>query len=213
MHALNHLFDNNRAWANDINAREPGFFEKLESQQSPEYLWIGCADSRVPANQIINLRPGEVFVHRNVANIVVHTDFNCLSCIQFAVEILQVKHIIICGHYGCGGVKAALHDHHLGLIDNWLRHVRDVYQKYQGLLDAIPDETEQLNRLCELNIIEQVSNVCHTTIVQSAWRRGQKLAVHGWIYSLHNGLLQDLTVGIEGPDELPVRRQTASDTI
>lgn len=202
MRILKHLFDNNRAWANKINQRDPQFFEKLAAQQSPEYLWIGCADSRVPANEIIGLLPGEVFVQRNVANIVVHTDFNCLSCIQYAVEMLQVKHIIVCGHYGCGGVRAAMQNNQLGLIDNWLRHIKDVYQKYEEILDSIPDENERVNKLCELNVIEQVNNVCHTTIVQSAWNRGQELAVHGWIYGLHDGLLQDLDVCITKPEEI-----------
>jgi len=203
MRVLKHLFDNNRAWATNIKQHDPDFFGKLAAQQSPEYLWIGCADSRVPANEIIGLLPGEVFVHRNVANIVVHTDFNCLSCIQYAVEMLQVKHIIVCGHYGCGGVKAATQANQLGLIDNWLRHIKDIYQKYQDSLDAIPDETDRVDRLCELNVIEQVNNVCHTTIVQSAWSRGQALAVHGWIYDLHDGLLQDLDVCITRPEEIP----------
>ncbi len=202
MRVLKHLFDNNRAWATRINQRDPQFFEKLAAQQSPEYLWIGCADSRVPANEIIGLLPGEVFVQRNVANIVVHTDFNCLSCIQYAVEMLQVKHIIVCGHYGCGGVRAAMQNNQLGLIDNWLRHIKDVYQKYEEILDSIPDENERVNKLCELNVIEQVNNVCHTTIVQSAWNRGQELAVHGWIYGLHDGLLQDLDVCITKPEEI-----------
>lgn len=200
---LNHLFQNNREWAHDITQRHPEFFKTLAAQQSPEYLWIGCADSRVPANEIIGLLPGEVFVHRNVANVVVHTDFNCLSCIQFAVEILQVKHIIVCGHYGCGGVKAAMQNNQLGLIDNWLRHIKDVYQKYRDVLEAIPDDSERLARLCELNVIEQVSNVCHTTIVQNAWSRHQNLTVHGWIYSLHDGLLQDLKVSVAKPDDIP----------
>lgn len=202
MHVLEHLFENNRTWASDIKAHTPEFFENLEGQQSPEYLWIGCADSRVPANQIIGLPPGEVFVHRNVANLVIHTDFNCLSCIQYAVEILQVKHIIVCGHYGCGGVKAAIQNSRLGLIDNWLRHVKDVYQKHQAILDAIADETERLNRLCELNVIEQVNNVCHTTIIRDAWARGQYVAVHGWVYSLHDGLLRDLHIDVEKMAEI-----------
>ncbi len=199
---LEHLFQNNRTWSNEIKRRDPEFFGKLAAQQSPEYLWIGCADSRVPANEIIGLLPGEVFVHRNVANIVIHTDFNCLSCIQFAVEMLQIKHIIVCGHYGCGGVKAAMQSSQLGLIDNWLRYIKDIYQKYQDVLEAIPEEPERLARLCELNVVEQVSNVCHTTIVQSAWDRGQTLAVHGWIYDLSDGLLQDLNVRITKPEEL-----------
>ncbi len=202
MPVLKHLFQNNRAWASRIKERNPHFFETLEAQQSPQYLWIGCADSRVPANEIIGLLPGEVFVHRNVGNIVVHTDFNCLSCIQYAVEILQVKHIIVCGHYGCGGVKAAMQNNQLGLIDNWLRHIKDVYQKYQETLEAIPDDADRLARLCEFNVFEQVKNVCHTTIVQSAWNRGQELAVHGWIYHLHDGLIQDLNVHIARMDDI-----------
>jgi len=200
---LEHLLHNNRAWADTIKHQDPRFFEKLVAQQSPEYMWIGCADSRVPANEIIGLLPGEVFVHRNVGNLVVHTDFNCLSCIQFAVEVLQVKHIIVCGHYGCGGVKAAMQNSHLGLIDNWLRHIRNIYLKYQPTLDAMSDESERLARLCELNVVEQVRNVCQTTIVQSAWERGQKLTVHGWIYHLHDGLLQDLKVRATKPDDIP----------
>ena len=203
MRKLRHLFENNRRWAHDTTARDPDLFQKLAAQQAPEYMWIGCADSRVPANEIIGVLPGEVFVHRNVANIVVHTDFNCLSCIQYAVEILKVKHIIVCGHYGCGGVKAAMQNNQLGLIDNWLRHIKDIYLKYQDELDSIPAETDRIDRLCELNVIEQVNNVCHTTIVQSAWNREQSLTVHGWIYDLHDGLLQDLDVCIEKPEEIP----------
>jgi carbonic anhydrase len=203
MPTVEHLFQNNRAWANDIKRGDPDFFQKLAAQQAPEYFWIGCADSRVPANEIIGLLPGEVFVHRNVANVVVHTDFNCLSCLQFAVEILQVKHIIVCGHYGCGGVKASMQHNQLGLIDNWLRHIKDVYHKYQAILEAISEDEKRLARLCELNVVEQVSNVCHTTIVQSAWKRGQALAVHGWIYDLHDGLLQDLQISITQPEEIP----------
>jgi carbonic anhydrase len=213
MRVLKHLFESNRAWANRIKQGDPDFFEKLAVQQSPEYLWIGCADSRVPANQIIGLLPGQVFVHRNVANIVVHTDFNCLSCIQYAVEVLQVKHIIVCGHYGCGGVRAAMQNSHLGLIDNWLRHIRDVYQKYQDVVDAVPEETRRVDRLCELNVVEQVRNVSHTTIVQNAWSRGQELAVHGWIYDLHDGLLQDLNVCITKPEEIPSSYRLDSHTI
>lgn len=207
MRILKHLFQNNQAWAKKIKERDPDFFEKLATQQSPDYLWIGCSDSRVPANEIIGLLPGEVFVHRNVANVVIHTDFNCLSCIQFAVEVLQVKHIIVCGHYGCGGVKAAMHNNQMGLIDNWLRHIKDVYHKYQATLDAIPVATARIDKLCELNVIEQVNNVCHTTIVQSAWARGQELAVHGWIYDLHDGLLRDLNVCITKPEEIPALYQ------
>lgn len=210
MSDLDHLFTNNRAWSSGIKERDPQFFEKLAAQQSPEYLWIGCADSRVPANEIIGLLPGEVFVHRNVANVVVHTDFNCLSCIQFAVEVLKVKHIIVCGHYGCGGVRAAMQNNQLGLIDNWLRHIKDVYQKHFDELEAIADENDRVNRLCELNVIEQVNNVCHTTIVQSAWARGHNLAVHGWIYALHDGLLQDLNFRITKPEEIASLYQMAT---
>lgn len=202
MSILSHLFDNNRLWAEQMCADDPDFFLKLSHQQSPEYLWIGCSDSRVPANQIVGLPPGELFVHRNVANVVVHTDLNCLSVMQFAVDALHVKHIIVCGHYGCGGVRAALHDDRLGLIDNWLRHVQDVYQKHRALLANISDSVEQSNRLCELNVIEQVVDVCQTTIVQDAWARGQTLAVHGWIYGLHDGLLRDLNMTVTSPDEL-----------
>ena len=197
---LKHLFDNNQAWADQMLEHDPEFFQRLSRQQSPEYLWIGCADSRVPANEIIGLLPGEVFVHRNVANIVVHTDLNCLSVIQYAVEVLQVKHIIVCGHYGCGGVKAALQNQELGLIDNWLRNIKDIYQKHQGELELLT-ESQRTDRLCELNVIEQVFNVCHTTIVQKAWKRGQQLAVHGWIYGLNNGLLKDLNVVITSQEE------------
>lgn len=185
-----------------MTTHDPDFFRKLAGQQTPEYLWIGCSDSRVPANEIIGLLPGEVFVHRNVANIVVHTDLICLSVIQYAVEVLKVKHIIVCGHYGCGGVRAATESRELGLIDNWLRHIKDIYQKHSPLLEAILDEQQRANRLCELNVIEQAKNVCHTTIVQRAWERGQSLAVHGWIYGLHDGFLKDLRVSITSPDEI-----------
>ena len=192
MRILPHLFANNRAWSEQIEKEQPGFFQTLARQQNPEYLWIGCADSRVPANQIVGLLPGELFVHRNVANLVVHTDLNCLSVMQFAVDVLQVKHIIVCGHYGCGGVRAALLQSRLGLIDNWLRHIQDVAQKHERLLAPLTDETERVAKLCELNIIEQVMNVCQTTIVQDAWERGQSLSVHGWIYDIQDGLLRDL---------------------
>jgi carbonic anhydrase len=194
MKFLKPLFDNNRAWAERIEREQPGFFEQLSKQQNPEYLWIGCADSRVPANEIINLPPGEVFVHRNIANLVVHTDLNCLSVIQYAVAVLKVKHIIVCGHYGCGGVRAALEDDNHGLIDNWLRHIRDVYRFHRDTLDPIGDPDARRDRLCELNVIEQVSNVCNTTMVRDAWAAGQQLAVHGWIYRLEDGLLHDLDV-------------------
>ncbi len=193
---LEHLFTQNREWARAISTRDPQFFRKLSEQQAPEYLWIGCADSRVPANEIVDLLPGELFVHRNVANLVIHTDFNCLSVIEYAVAVLRVKHIIVCGHYGCGGVRAALQDRRLGLIDNWLRHIRDVRQRHRAELDALPSEDAQVDRLCELNVAEQVLNVCQTTMVQSAWEEGRKLEVHGWIYSLQDGLLRDLAVGV-----------------
>jgi carbonic anhydrase len=202
MHTLNHLFDNNRLWAEQMCADNPDFFVKLSQQQSPEYLWIGCSDSRVPANQIVGLLPGELFVHRNVANVVVHTDLNCLSVMQFAVDVLRVKHIIVCGHYNCGGVRAALRNDRLGLIDNWLRHVQDVQQKHRALLAEITDETAQSNQLCELNVIEQVVNVCQTTVIQEAWARGQVLAVHAWIYGLQDGRLRDLNMTVTRPDEL-----------
>jgi carbonic anhydrase len=202
MRVLKHLFDNNRAWAEQMRSTDPDFFEKLATQQAPDYLWIGCSDSRVPANQIVGLLPGQLFVHRNVANVVVHTDFNCLSVIQFAVEILAVKPIIVCGHYCCGGMRAALLDSELGLIDNWLRHIRDVHQKHEDALKAISSESERLDRLCELNVIEQVSNVCYTTSVQSAWRRGRSLAVHGWIYGIQDGLLRDLNVCVTSQEEI-----------
>jgi carbonic anhydrase len=202
MRTLKHLFDSNRAWAARIRASDPGFFEKLAAQQAPEYLWIGCSDSRVPANDIVGLLPGQLFVHRNVANVVVHTDFNCLSVIEYAVEVLQVKHIIVCGHYGCGGVRAALGDSELGLIDNWLRHVRDVHQQHERALRLIEDESRRVDRLCELNVIEQVSNVCYTTSVQSAWRQGRPLTVHGWIYGIQDGLLRDLNVCVSSQEEI-----------
>jgi carbonic anhydrase len=203
MRTLKHLIERNRAWADKMTTQDPQFFERLASLQNPTYLWIGCSDSRVPANQIIGLLPGEVFVHRNIANVVVHTDLNCLSVIQYAVEVLNVEHIIVTGHYGCGGVRAAMQNQELGLIDNWLRHIKDVYQKHEHDLDSIQDEARRFDRFCELNVIEQVANVCHTTIVQGAWRRGQTLSVHGFIYGLQNGLLRDLNITISGADELP----------
>ena len=194
MSVLNHLFESNRVWAAKIRSEDPEFFQKLSRQQSPRYLWIGCSDSRVPANQIVGLLPGELFVHRNVANLVVHTDLNCLSVMQFAVDVLKVRHVIVCGHYGCGGIMAALRRDRLGLIDNWLRHVQDVFQKHETHLNSLGSITAAANRLCELNVIEQVLNVCQTTIVQDAWQRGQELSVHGWIYSLDDGLLRDLNM-------------------
>jgi carbonic anhydrase len=197
MRSLEHLFDNNRSWAAELTSGDPAFFERLAGQQEPEYLWIGCSDSRVPANQIVGLAPGQLFVHRNVSNVVVHTDLNCLSVLQFAVDVLGVDHVIVCGHYGCGGVLAALRGEKLGLIDNWLRHVQDVRAKHRDAIDALADEPARLARLCELNVIEQVRNVGDTTVVRDAWRRGQELAVHGWIYDVHDGLLRDLGVTLD----------------
>jgi len=191
---LDHLLESNRQWAEQITAEQPDFFKQLARQQKPELLWIGCADSRVPANEIMGLLPGEVFVHRNVANLVVHTDLNCLSVIQFAVDVLKVKHIIVTGHYGCGGVAAALSNQRLGLIDNWLRHIQDVLKIYRRYFDALPDDTARLNRLCEVNVMAQVLNLAETTIVQNAWERGQDVSLHGWIYGLDNGILKDLEV-------------------
>jgi len=188
---LKHLFDSNLAWASSIKEKDPDFFKRLSKQQDPEYLWIGCSDSRVPANQIINLQPGEVFVHRNIANVVVHTDLNCLSVIQFAVDVLKVKHIIVCGHYGCGGIKAALENQENGLIDNWLRHVKDVIRFNAEKIDGL-EHNEKLDLLCELNVKEQVTNICNTTIVQNAWKQGKDLSVHGLIYSIENGILKNL---------------------
>jgi carbonic anhydrase len=201
MRILNHLFENNKAWAGRIREQDPEFFLKLSRQQLPGYLWIGCSDSRVPANEIVGLLPGELFVHRNIANLVVHTDLNCLSVMQFAVDILKVRHIIVCGHYGCSGVQAALRDERLGLSDNWLRHLQDVRQKHQKALARAGGAAEASDRLCELNVIEQVANVCHTTIVRDAWERGQELTVHGWIYALRDGLLRDLKVTVTSLNE------------
>jgi carbonic anhydrase len=202
MRTLKRLIENNQAWSHGIRQKDPAFFEKLSHQQSPEYLWIGCADSRVPANEIVGLMPGELFVHRNVANLVVHTDLNCLSVIQYAVDVLKVKHIIVCGHYGCGGVRAVVDKKNFGLIDNWLRHIQDVHEKHDAFLTGYSDAEQRAARLSELNVIEQVRNVCFTTIVQAAWARGQELDVHGWIYGLRDGLLRDLNIGIVGPDEI-----------
>ena len=200
---MNTLIENNRAWASGIKSKDPQFFEKLARQQRPEYLWIGCADSRVPANQIVGLLPGELFVHRNVANLVVHTDLNCLSAIQYAVDVLKVKHIIVCGHYGCGGVATAISERPSGLIDNWLLHVKDMYYRNQSAFVDCADDSERINRLCEMNVIEQVNNVCHTSILQAAWQRGQDLQVHGWIYSIADGLLKDLDVTFSTPGQVP----------
>ena len=203
MRVLRHLFENNAAWADGIKSKDPEFFIKLSKQQTPEYLWIGCSDSRVPANEIVGLLPGELFVHRNVANLVIHTDLNCLSVLQYAVEVLRVKHIIVCGHYGCGGVKAAIENKELGLIDNWLRNIKDIYQRHRARLDQLESDRDKLNLLCELNVMEQVANVCHSTIVQNGWRRGQKLAVHGWIYSIQDGILRDLNICVTDPWQVP----------
>jgi len=202
MKDLKELLENNRAWSEGIKARDPGFFQDLAKQQSPRYLWIGCSDSRVPATQLVGLRPGDLFVHRNVANIVVHTDFNCLSVLQFAVDVLKVDHVIVCGHYGCGGVQAAMKNLQLGLIDNWLRHVQDVMHNLEMQLSAISDETQRLDKLCELNVIEQVLNVSRTTIVQNAWAQGQELAVHGFVYGIDDGLMRDLDICITNQKEL-----------
>jgi carbonic anhydrase len=201
MSNLEHLFANNKAWAEKISRRDPEFFIKLSQQQSPAYLWIGCADSRVPANEIVDLLPGELFVHRNIANVVVHTDLNCLSVMQFAVDVLKVAHIIVCGHYGCSGVNAALHRDRIGLADNWLQHVQDVRHKHERRLQCVADEgNARCDCLCELNVIEQTANVCRTTIVRDAWARGQPLAVHGWIYGLKDGRLRDLNCSASSPE-------------
>ncbi|TYL47529.1 carbonate dehydratase [Marinomonas sp. IMCC 4694] len=189
---LDELFSKNREWAAKVTAEDPAFFSTLSHQQHPDYLWIGCADSRVPANQIVDLLPGEVFVHRNIANVVVHTDLNCLSVIQFAVDVLKVKHIMVVGHYGCGGIKAAMGTEEHGMIDNWLRHIKDVYRLHRDELDAIDDQPTRFDRMCELNVVEQVANVCQSSIVQNAWKMGQELHVHGWCYSIENGHITDL---------------------
>jgi carbonic anhydrase len=196
------LFAQNRAWAAEKTRQDPDFFMRLSRQQAPHYFWIGCSDSRVPANEIVGLPPGEMFVHRNVANVVLHADLNCLSAMQYAVDVLKVEHIIVCGHYGCGGVLMALRDQRVGLCDNWLRHVQDVRWKHQAEIEALPTEVERHNRLCELNVIDQVVNVSHTTIVREAWARGQPLAVHGWVYHLSDGLLRDLSMCVTADSEL-----------
>lgn len=198
---LKELFSKNREWASKVTADDPEFFSTLSQQQNPEYLWIGCADSRVPANQIVDLLPGEVFVHRNIANVVVHTDLNCLSVIQFAVDVLKVKHIMVVGHYGCGGIKAAMGTEEHGMIDNWLRHIKDVYRLHRKEIDAIDDEHTRFDRMCELNVVEQVANVCQSSIVQNAWRQDQELHVHGWCYSLGNGHIKDLEVTVSNAEE------------
>jgi len=205
MRSLSHLFENNRVWAADMTRQDPAFFTRLSGQQAPQYLWIGCSDSRVPANQIVGLPPGEMFVHRNIANVVVHSDLNCLSVMQFAVEYLRVQHIIVCGHYGCGGVAAALRDDKLGVVDNWLRHVQDVRWKHKAALDAMPNDEARRRRLCELNVVEQVVNAAQTTVVRDAWARGQPVSVHGWVYGLEDGMLRDLGLCIAAESELPGR--------
>lgn len=210
METLSHLFENNRSWAAEMTRQDPDFFFRLAKQQNPSYLWIGCSDSRVPANQIVGLPPGEMFVQRNVANIVVHTDLNCLSAIQFAVEVLGVRHIIVCGHYGCGGILAALRGDKHGLIDNWLRHVQDVRSRYGQQLDNLASERERHARLCELNVIEQVGNVTQTTVVQDAWERGQEISVHGWVYDVGDGLLRDLGVCVKNPGDMKKLAQAAA---
>ncbi|MEN5039614.1 carbonate dehydratase [Stenotrophomonas sp. TWI700] len=202
MKDIHKLLQNNREWADRIEKEDPEFFHQLAKQQHPEYLWIGCSDSRVPANQIIGMAPGEVFVHRNVANVVVHTDLNCLSVIQYAVDQLKVKHILIVGHYGCGGVHASLNNTRVGLADNWLRHVGDVAQKHAAIMDAIEEPELKHARLCELNVIEQVVNACRSTIVQDAWARGQKLMVHGWVYSLKDGRVREMGIDVGAPEDL-----------
>jgi len=212
MKTLKHLFDRNLEWANKIKETNPEFFSQLSKQQTPEYLWIGCSDSRVPANQIVNLPPGEVFVHRNIANVVVHTDLNCLSVIQFAVDVLKVKHIVVCGHYGCGGIKASMENVEHGLIDNWLRHIKDVSRFNAKKLNGL-EHNEKIDLLCELNVIEQVSNVCNTTIVRNAWKYGSELSVHGWIYSIENGILKDLDACITSQEQLLKMKSNMQDCI
>ena len=203
MKALQECFDANRAWSERMRERDPRFFERLMGAQTPELLWIGCSDSRLPPDQVVGRLPGEIFVHRNVGNVVVHTDLNCLSVLQYGIEVLRVRHVIVCGHYGCGGVCAAMSPQPLGLIDNWLRHLRDVFMLNRDELEAIRDPAARQDRFCELNVAAQVANVCHTTIVQDAWRRGQPLTIHGWIYALADGLLRDLGLAVECADQIP----------
>ena len=200
---MDNLFENNRRWARQMTEGDPGFFRKLSSSQSPQYLWIGCADSRVPANEIVGLLPGELFVHRNIANLVIQTDLNCLSVIQYAVDVLKVKHIIVCGHYGCGGIAAAIGERPNGLIDNWLLQVKDLYYRNRASFCDCTDDEQRTNLLCEMNVAEQVNNVCRTSIVQAAWKRGQPLKVHGWIYGIADGLLKDLKVTLDAPEQVP----------
>lgn len=203
MKKLPELFESNKKWAEKITQENPGFFATLSRQQAPKYMWIGCADSRVPANQIVGLLPGEIFVHRNVANVVAHSDFNCLSALQFAVDVLRVEHVIVVGHYGCGGVKAVMEEQELGLVDNWLGYVRDVRQRHWDVLAAIKDDAVRYDRLCELNAVEQALNVCRSTVVRAAWKRGQQLTVHGWIYGLKDGLIRDLDFCVNRESDVP----------
>jgi len=212
MKSLSHLFDNNRAWSERLRRNDPEFFKRLSRQQRPQYLWIGCADSRVPANEIVGLLPGELFVHRNIANVVVHSDLNCLSVMQFAVDVLGVGHIIVCGHYGCSGVSAALRDERVGLADNWLRHVQDVRAKHDARVAAVED-SRRVDRLCELNVIEQVANVGQTTVVQDAWNRGQALSVHGWVYGLSDGLVRDLRATVSCSEEISATYRAALEAL
>ena len=205
--SLAHLFENNRRWAQRTTEQAPTFFSDLAEQQTPEYLWIGCSDSRVPANELIGLKPGEVFVHRNIANIIVHSDLNCLSVLQYAVDVLKVKHIIICGHYSCGGVMAVFQNRRFGLVDNWLRHIHDTKTKYHNLLSNVVDDSKRFSRLCELNVIEQIFNAAHTTIIQDAWARGQALTIHGWVYDLRDGLLHSLGLEVSNAEELQAQSQ------
>lgn len=202
MRALKNLFEKNRRWAEKIKESDPDFFTRLSKEQNPEYLWIGCSDSRVPASEIVDMLPGEMLVHRNIANLVIHTDINCLSVIQYAVEVLKVKDIIVCGHYGCGGVQTALENKEHGLIDNWLLNIKETYDNHQAEMEALQKDEDKINLLCELNVVAQATNICQTTIVQDAWKSGQKLTVHGWIYNIEDGLLKDLDVCITKPDEI-----------
>ncbi len=204
MSGLDRLFKNNQEWANGIKERQPRFFNELSEQQSPDYLWIGCSDSRVPANEIVGLLPGELFVHRNVGNLVIHTDLNCLSVVQYAIDVLQVKHIIVCGHYDCGAVNTVVRNQRYGLVDNWLQHIKDIYHRYEDRFQACVDAEERADILCEINVIEQVINLCHTTIVQDAWKNGQGVSVHGVIYTIRDGILKDLGVSYDSPDDVPL---------
>jgi carbonic anhydrase len=206
---LDHLFENNRAWSERMRRNDPQFFARLSGQQQPRYLWIGCADSRVPANEIVGLQPGELFVHRNVANVVVHSDLNCLSVMQFAIEVLKIEHVIVCGHYGCSGVSVAVQNQRVGLADNWLRHVQDVHSKHDTRVATMTEMPRRIDRMCELNVIEQVANVCQTTIARDAWDRGQALSIHGWIYGLKDGLVRDLKTTVSKPEQAAPAYQAA----